>query len=168
MFPACASEMPPPAEKVVVATHEGEPAFHDRTCPAVPMPYKVVPKVDVEMAVGTAEPPVPLAMMELAACAASEVSDKEPVTCEPKLSEPEMVESVEVGAAYTLPFASTPSPELERPAKVKLPAIERAVVEAYGNCEAAAVEDAKKTPWVEMDEVVAAEVVLKTVSEVNG
>ena len=38
---------------------------------------------------------------------------------------------------------------------------ERAVVEAYGNCEAATVEEEKKTPWLQMLVVVAAVEVLK-------
>lgn len=37
----------------------------------------------------------------------------------------------------------------------RFPAL-KAVEEAYGNCEAAAVEDEKKTPWVRMEVVVAA------------
>ena len=43
------------------------------------------------------------------------------------------------------------------------------VVEAYGNCDAATVEDAKKTPWVQIDVVVAAVPVAKLlVPQVNG
>ena len=49
----------------------------------------------------------------------------------------------------------------------KFPVV-NAVEEAYGNCEAATVELEKKTPWVQMLEVVAAVVVPKFVSVVNG
>jgi hypothetical protein len=49
----------------------------------------------------------------------------------------------------------------------RLPVV-KAVEEAYGNCEAATVEEEKKTPWVQMLEVVAAVVVAKLVSVVNG
>ena len=50
----------------------------------------------------------------------------------------------------------------------KFPAVS-AVDDAYGNCEAARVDDEKKTPWVQILEVVAAtEVVLMVVSQVKG
>ena len=41
----------------------------------------------------------------------------------------------------------------------ELPETESAVVEAYGNCDAVRVEDAKKTPWVQSEVVVARVVV---------
>jgi hypothetical protein len=69
--------------------------------PLLPIPKKL----EVAIAVGTAEPPVPFAITVPAACAASCVS----------ASEPEIFERVEVGAAYTFPFASTPNPEFVRP-----------------------------------------------------
>jgi hypothetical protein len=43
-----------------------------------------------------------------------------------------------------------------------------AVVDAYGNCEAATVDEAKKTPWVRMEEEVADVEVLNEFREVNG
>jgi hypothetical protein len=52
--------------------------------------------------------------------------------------------------------------------KYPVPETESAVDEAYGNCDAAAVLEAKKTPWVSMDEVVAAVLVANEVSEVKG
>jgi hypothetical protein len=43
-----------------------------------------------------------------------------------------------------------------------------AVVDAYGNCEAATVDEEKKTPWVKMEVVVAAVPVAKELRLVNG
>ena len=42
------------------------------------------------------------------------------------------------------------------------------VVEAYGNCDANLVDDEKKTPWVQIDELVAAVDVPKVLPAVNG
>ena len=79
--------------------------------------------------------------------------------------------------AITVPFAS-----VERSAEV-MPLIPswvvveyvantlvevKAVDEAYGNCEAASVEEEKKTPWVKMLELVAAVVVPKVEVAMNG
>ena len=44
----------------------------------------------------------------------------------------------------------------------------KAVEDAYGNCEAATVEEAKNTPWVRMEVVVAAVLVPKELREVKG
>ena len=52
--------------------------------------------------------------------------------------------------------------------KKELPETESAVVEAYGNCEAATVDEEKKTPWVRMLDVVAAVFVPKELREVKG
>jgi hypothetical protein len=49
--------------------------------------------------------------------------------------------------------------------KKELPETESAVVEAYGNCEAATVEDEKKTPWDQMLVVVAAVDVLQVLAK---
>jgi len=49
----------------------------------------------------------------------------------------------------------------------KFPVV-KAVDDAYGNCDAATVDDEKKTPWVRIDVVVAAVLVAKVFSEVNG
>lgn len=43
-----------------------------------------------------------------------------------------------------------------------------AVVDAYGNCDAASVDDEKKTPCVRIDEVVAEVLVPNELSDVNG
>ena len=43
-----------------------------------------------------------------------------------------------------------------------------AVVEAYGNCDAAIVDEEKKTPCVSIEEVVAEVLVPNELSEVNG
>ncbi len=51
--------------------------------------------------------------------------------------------------------------------KKRLPVV-KAVEDAYGNCDAATVDDAKKTPWVRMDVVVAAVLVPNELREVNG
>ncbi len=69
-----------------------------RTLPAVP----AAKSDEVEIAVGDALAPVRFASTVFAAWFANCVRAKEPL----------MVESVEVAAAYTLPLASTPSPEL--------------------------------------------------------
>ena len=45
---------------------------------------------------------------------------------------------------------------------------EIAVELAYGNCDAATVEEAKKTPWVRMDDEVADVDVENAFSEVKG
>ena len=52
--------------------------------------------------------------------------------------------------------------------KNELPDTESAVVDAYGNCDDATVDDAKKTPWVRIDDEVADVEVEKEFSEVNG
>ena len=49
-----------------------------------------------------------------------------------------------------------------------VPETVRPVVEAYGNCDAATVEDAKKTPWVRIEVVVAAVFVANDVPRVKG
>ena len=49
----------------------------------------------------------------------------------------------------------------------KFPAV-RAVDEAYGNCDAATVEEEKNTPCVQILEVVAAVVVANVLDVVNG
>ena len=49
-----------------------------------------------------------------------------------------------------------------------VPLADMAVDDAYGNCDAAAVDEAKKTPWVRMEVVVAAVEVPNEVSAVNG
>ncbi len=56
--------------RVVVATHDGTPPLHETPVPPMPVPKRL----EVAMAVGTAEPAVPLAMRVFAACAASKVS----------------------------------------------------------------------------------------------
>jgi hypothetical protein len=94
-----------PVEKVVVAMPVHVPPENARTCPLVPANSEVV-----EIAVGTAEAPVEFAMTVFAACAARDVRG----------SEPEMVESVEVAAAYTLPLASIASPPKVRLSRRKM------------------------------------------------
>ena len=49
--------------------------------------------------------------------------------------------------------------------KKELPETESAVVEAYGNCEAATVEEEKKTPCVQIEVVVAAVEVLQVLAK---
>ena len=58
VFPLRVVDMPVPFVRVVEATHAGVPAFHASTCPFVPVPYRVEPKVEVARAVGAAALPV--------------------------------------------------------------------------------------------------------------
>ena len=67
-------------------------------------------------------------------------------------------------------FASCVVPETVRDVVVAVlknavPDTEIAVDDAYGNCDAAAVDDAKNTPCVRMDDVVADVVVLNELSD---
>ena len=87
--------MPEPFVSVVVATHAGTPPLHASTCPPVPVPKND----DVAIAVGAARAPVPFARTVFAAIDAIEESASEPVTWVPRLSEPLIVERVEVAAA---------------------------------------------------------------------
>jgi hypothetical protein len=66
--------------------------------------------------------------------------------------------------AIVVPFQV---PDVTVPKK-ELPETESAVVEAYGNCEAATVDEAKKTPWVRMEEEVADVEVENEFREVKG
>ena len=52
--------------------------------------------------------------------------------------------------------------------KYPVPLTLSAVDDAYGNCDAAAVDEAKKTPWVRMDVVVAVVEVPNEFNDVNG
>ena len=83
--PCVVPSVPEIVANVEVAVHVGTPFTSARTNPLVPVPYKV----DVEIAVGAAELPVPFAITVPAAWFASWVS----------ASVPEIVESVEVAAA---------------------------------------------------------------------
>lgn len=60
------------------------------------------------------------------------------------------------------------SPETVRLVVLAVPETVMAVVDANGNCDAAAVEEAKKTPCVEIEVVVAAVVVANVEFAVNG
>lgn len=70
------------------------------------------------------------------------------------------------------PPVLVPSPIVEEPYASKLVAKRLVAVspvdEAYGNCEANLVDDAKKTPCVQIEEVVAAVDVLKVEAKSNA
>ena len=73
-------------------------------------------------------------------------------------------ETIPVGPVFNKPFTSEEMMRLVVEAVVAV----SIVVEAYGNCEAAAVDEEKKTPCVRIEVVVAAVEVPKELVLING
>ena len=57
-----------------------------------------------------------------------------------------------------VPLPSEELPEFVKFVEKRLPPV-NAVEDAYGNCDDATVDDEKNTPWLQIEDVVAAEVV---------